>query len=264
MLIGFVATKLFRLPSWITPAICFNNTTSLPLLLIQSLDATGILSKLLMSDSDTTSAAVQRAKSYFLVCAVVGNCLTFALGPRLLDREEDLEEEDEDKQDDGVGQNGDVEQGQDGHTEDEEHTDEQTSLLPDAWVRRGREAERETYIKGKHYWDEFPPWLRSVLDFLYQFLNGPLIGAAIGAALGLTPSLHKLFFNSQEEGGFFNAWLTTSVKNIGELFASLQVVVVGVKLSSSLRKLKRGDESGEVPWKPTLFVLVIRFIIWPA
>src|SRR4051794_14557185 len=33
--IGTVATRFFKLPTWVTPAICFNNTTSLPLLLIQ-------------------------------------------------------------------------------------------------------------------------------------------------------------------------------------------------------------------------------------
>ena len=218
-----------------------------------------------MSDSDTTSAALQRAKSYFLVCAVVGNCLTFALGPRLLDREEDLEEEDPDKKDNEEEQDGDIEQGNDAHADvDERHANEQTSLLPHSVDLRFKQAERKTYVTGKHFWDEFHPWVRAVLDFLYQFLNGPLIGAAIGAVIGLTPPLHKAFFSSQEDGGFFNAWLTTSVKNIGELFAALQVVVVGVKLSSSLRKMKRGEESGEVPWKPTLFVLVIRFIVWPA
>ena len=274
MLIGFIATRLFKLPSWITPALCFNNTTALPLLLIQSLAATGILGKLLMSESDSQSDALNRAKSYFLVCSMVGNSLTFALGPRLLDGEEspDEEEEEDKKKSRGNGQeNGhaenqgsDVEQGNGQPPEDNASVDEQTSLLPDSIVQKSNQVGYKSYTSGKHYWDQFPPWLRSLLDFLYAFLNAPLIGALIGAIIGLAPPLHRAFFSPQQEGGIFNAWLTTSVKNIGELFAALQIVVVGVKLSSSLRKMKRGEDSGSVPWKPTLFVLLIRFILWPV
>ncbi|KAK5002797.1 hypothetical protein LTR39_006596, partial [Cryomyces antarcticus] len=89
MLLGLVVTRIFKLPAWVTPAIAFNNTTSLPLLLVQSLDATGILGTLLMSSSDSSSDAVARAKSYFLVNAMVGNSLTFALGPKLLNGQEE-------------------------------------------------------------------------------------------------------------------------------------------------------------------------------
>ncbi|KAL9117479.1 MAG: hypothetical protein Q9187_005983 [Circinaria calcarea] len=274
MLLGFVATRLFKFPSWATAALSFNNTTSLPLLLIQSLATTGILGKLLMSDSDNESDALKRAQSYFLVCSMVGNSLTFALGPKLLDGEESPDEgEDNDKnkpqengQEDGNAEHhgSDVEQGNGQPPEETVFIDEETSLLPDSVVRKSNQAGHKSYASGKHYWDRFPPWLRSVLDFLYAFLNAPLIGALIGALIGLTPPLHKAFFNPQQEGGIFKAWLTSSIKNIGELFAALQVVVVGVKLSSSLRKMKKGEESGSVPWKPTLFVLVIRFILWPV
>jgi hypothetical protein len=86
--LGFVLKRAFKFPAWTVPATCFNNTTALPLLLIQSLDAAGILSDLTMGGDDTTSAAVSRAKSYFLVSAMVGNSLTFAVGPKLLDDEE--------------------------------------------------------------------------------------------------------------------------------------------------------------------------------
>ena len=102
-LIGIAAHLLFGMPDWITAAIMFNNTTSYPLLLIQSLDETGILSALITTD-ETTRDAIERAKSYFLVFATVSSCLTFAVGPRLMDSEhapepsddkEDLEDEDD-------------------------------------------------------------------------------------------------------------------------------------------------------------------------
>lgn len=283
--LGLLATRLFKLPSWITPALCFNNTTSLPLLLIESLETTGILEKLIMSDSDSSSAALLRAKSYFLVNAIVGNSLTFALGPRLLDGEESPEEVEEDqKQADGrfIQTRQDAQQGyyqsserpeeqRNGHgnadnqqAEDTEEAHEETSLLPEPVVRRVQQAERSGYGIGKEQWDKLRPWTRYLLEFSYSFLNAPLIGAVIGAILGLAPPLHKAFFNSPQEGGIFTAWLTDSVSKIGGLFATLQVVVVGVKLSSSLRKMKKGEESGRVPWVPTTFVLFVRFILWPA
>lgn len=282
MLLGFVATHLLKLPAWTTPAVCFNNTTALPLLLIQSLYTTGVLDKLLMSETDTTVDALRRAKSYFLVCSVVGNCLTFAIGPKLLDGEESPDDDDhqeEDKkslesnepirhrtQDAEHGNISDSSPQNDhaGSDNEDAEVNEQTSLLPDIVIRHGREAGRAGYNVGKRQWDHLPPWAQSLLDFCYAFFNAPLIGAVVGAIIGLTPPLHKAFFNEPQEGGIFKAWLTDSLLNIGELFASLQVVVVGVKLSSSLRKMKRGEKSGNVPWVPMAFLLMMRFIIWPV
>ena len=277
MLLGFLATHLFKLPSWTTPAICFNNTLALPLLLVQSLKSTGLLDKLLLSDADTTSDALGRAKSYFLVCAAVVNCITFALAPKLLDGEESPEDQGEDKNgaesDESVRhRTQDAEQGSmldssqlDDPADSDEvvEANEQTSLLPDIVVRRGREAGRASYNIGKRQWDHLPLWAQSCLDFFYAFLNAPLIGAVVGAIIGLVPALHRAFFDELQHGGIFKGWLTDSMSNIGELFASLQVVVVGVKLSSSLRKMKRGEGGGSVPWVPLVFVLTMRFVVWP-
>ena len=277
-------TRFFKLPSWVTPAISFNNTTALPLLLIESLASTGILDQLLASDNDTVDAALMRAQSYFLVNAMIGDTLTFAMGPKLLngehapDKKEDNGDEDQERavengpperplfpheperrNGNGTGRPG----GQDIHQE-AEAPDEQTSLLP-SFINSGKlAAARYSYDKSGKAWEKFPPWLRSFLHFSYAFLHAPLIGAATGAIIGLVPPIHKAFFGDPENGGIFTAWLTDSVKNIGGLFASLQVVVVGAKLSSSLRKMKRGEHSGTVPWVPVIFVTVMRFIVWPA
>lgn len=279
MLLGWITSRVFKMPSWVTPAISFNNTTALPLLLIESLASTGILDDLLASDTDSVSSALVRAKSYFLVNAMIGDALTFALGPKLLDGEEAPEKKGEDQ---GKANNGpvrqdllpraaeDPEQGN-GHAEDNdggendaEHGDEHTSLLPDSMARGRLAAERYGYDRGKKQWDRLPRWLASTLEFSYAFLHAPLLGAVTGAIIGLAPPLHKAFFGDPENGGIFTAWLTDSVKQIGGLFAALQVVVVGVKLSSSMRKMKRGEDSGTVPWLPLVFVTVMRFIVWPA
>lgn len=81
--------------------------------------------------------------------------------------------------------------------------------------------------------------------------------------IGLVPQLHTLFFAEQEDGGYLNAWLTKSVKNVGDLFAALQVVVVGVKLSKAIRFMKKGEDSGTIPWGTFVIVTVIRLFIWP-
>ena len=40
--------------------------------------------------------------------------------------------------------------------------------------------------------------------------------------------------------------------------------MVGVKLSNSLRKMKRGEHSGTIQWQPSTIVLLVRFVIWPV
>ncbi|KAL8889874.1 MAG: hypothetical protein Q9215_002910 [Flavoplaca cf. flavocitrina] len=269
MLLGAILTKLLTLPAWVTPALSFNNTTSLPLLLVQSLASTGILEALLMSDTDTTSAAIDRAKSYFLVGAIVSNSLTFSLGPRLLDHEDAPDpDQGEAKNQQQATNPPDSTQREEQEGQTTGHTDreatEDTSLLPEYVVRRGAEAGEHGYQKGKRVWDKLGPKSRSVLDLLYAFLNAPLLGAVIGAVIGLTPPLQQAFFNDSQHGGFFNAWLTSCIKNVGNIFAALQVIVVGVKLSNSLRKMKRGEHSGTIQWQPSTIVLLVRFVIWPV
>jgi auxin efflux carrier family protein len=91
-----------------------------------------------------------------------------------------------------------------------------------------------------------------------------IIGAAIGALIGLVPALHTLFFASEDNGGYFSAWLTSALQNLGNLFAALQVVVVGVKLSKCLLRMKKGEENGHIPLSVVLTVTAARFLIWPV
>lgn len=258
---------MFKLPSWATPALTFNNTTSLPLLLIQSLDATGILNTIL-KDGESTADAINRAESYFLINAMVSNSLTFALGPRLLSIGDEDAPDDEDKDEDqGSGSeqphSQDEEQGESHRADHEGIIDEETSLLPERFVRKANRLGEQGYRRGHRQWERLPAWAQGILDFAFQFANAPLIGAAIGAVIGLTPPFHRLFFSQFNEGGYLNAWLTSSIKNIGDLFASLQIIVVGVKLSQSLRKMKRGEENGVFSWTIFSFVSFVRFFLWP-
>ncbi|TEA18383.1 putative transporter [Colletotrichum sidae] len=256
--IGMFLNKVLGMPDWVTPAIAFNNTTSLPLLLVQSLDATGILSSI-----DDSSGVVAKAKSYFLVNAMIGNSLTFALGPKLLNgQEEEAPNKDEHDQEDAE------QQGQEDLESQEEQAvehNERTTLLPRRIVVKRTRVQYSVMRKGHRYWSSLSPTTQTVLEFVYSFINPAVVGALLGALVGLVPALHRLFFNEPEEGGYLNAWLTTSIKNVGELFAVLQVVIVGVKLSKALLQFKNGSESKEsrVPMLPFLAVTVVRFIVWP-
>lgn len=142
---GWTLKKIFprHFPVWTVPAICFNNTTALPLLLIQSLETAGILNDLTMGKDDTSSAALSRAKSYFFVSCMVGNSLTFAIGPKLLDDEESPDEHHNRKKE-HMHENGRVE-GDEEHAhpincsrrtaeQQEEHVNETTTLLPERFA----------------------------------------------------------------------------------------------------------------------------------
>jgi len=261
--VGRLLTRIFKLPAWVAPAIAFNNTTSLPLLLIQSLKQTQILDAILIG-GESGSQAMDRAESYFLVNAMVSNSLTFAIGPGLLrpgDEDASDEQEGEDDEDNRQanedGESSNMERGPDGII------DEETSLLPQRITKPANRIEKRGYLKTQKWYNDLSPWLQETLNITWQFANAPLLGAIVGAVIGLTPALHRLFFSPSNEGGYLNAWLTTAIKNIGELFATTQIIVVGVKLSKSMLRMKRGEDSGEVRKGSLAIVTLIRFIIWP-
>jgi len=282
-LIGITAHLLLGMPDWITAAIMFNNTTSYPLLLIQSLDATGILSNLIVTD-ETTRAAISRAKSYFLVFATISSCLTFAIGPRLIDSEhapdppskEEIESDDEDEENGEAGYNGDDEARPNESSRLLGANLRRTSLAPISFFpSKPRESisnaiasyERRpsVLVVSKKKWKGLDDRTKWWLLFLYDFLNMPLIGAVVGTIIGLIPVLHRAFFNESDDGGIFTAWLTSSLKTIGDVFVPLPVVIAGVSLYNATQKAK-SNSSGNAgtPWLTTLFVLVVRFLIWPA
>ncbi len=272
--IGIVAHLGLGMPDWVTVAIMFNNTTSYPLLLVTALDETGILKSLVTTD-ETTREAIERAKSYFLVFATVSSCLTFAVGPRLIDSEH-APDPDEDKEDDDTSV--------DRSLEDSYQDSEETGLLggrsssiqfshpfsSNTFLVSNRRPsavppqDRRASIVPRRRWRELSPRAKWWLLFICDFFNAPLLGAALGAVIGLVPALHRAFFNTSENGGIFTAWLTASLKNIGGLFVPLPVVVAGVSLYTSMKEVRRNDQNGaKLPWLTVSFILIIRFVLWP-
>ena len=272
MALGYLLRRAFKFPAWTTPAICFNNTTALPLLLIKSLQTSGILDDLTTGPGDSSSKAVTRATSYFLFASIVSNTLTFAVGPKLLDDEESPDDDNQNTKQDNIDQSGESDEehaeprNEMGRTaeEQEDHETETTTLLPDRVARRSNHLmSRLSRNTNKHY-SQLPPWLQHGVSVLSTFFNAPLIGAIIGVVLGLVRPLQHAFFNDPGNGGIFKAWLTSSLEDIGDLFAALQLVTVGAKLSAALLKMKQGELSGQMKLGLVLTICFIRFVMWPV
>jgi hypothetical protein len=193
---------------------------------------------------------------------MISNSLTFALGPKFLDCPDDIEASDTPKDPLNSAQDAsDLEDQQEAAV----HANEETSLLlPQRAARDATTYQYHLIARCQTAFASLPTCIQKILSFLSMFLNPPFIGTCLGALIGLVPALHTLFFASQQHGGYLNAWLTASLKNVGDLFAALQVIVVGIKLSSSLLKWKKGEASGRMPWGPWATVTFVRFVLWPA
>ncbi len=109
---------------------------SYPLLLIAALDQTGIL-QVLVGPHETTAAALERAKAYFLVFATISSCLTFAVGPRLIDSEHAPEPDDDDDDKAGPQPGG---PGAGVADEDDEDDEDNSETGPQAAARVGAGA----------------------------------------------------------------------------------------------------------------------------
>ena len=269
--LGRLLCKVFNLPRWTIPAIAFNNTTSFPLLLIQSLEATPVLARLVGPGEDV-SDAVTRARTYFLVSAVVSHALTFGIGGGELNGDdEDASQNGKDSSSSCSSSDADPQERyrDDPESQDQDQSEESsapiTSLLPHIVHHHAHRAHHHTHSTLSRTLSRLPSPLASTLRAIYTFFTPPLIGGILGALIGLTPPLQALFFNPSTEGGYLNAWLTQSIKNVGQLFVTLQVVVVGVKLAEALRREKRGESgTGTLEWGPVGTVVFVRYFVWPA
>lgn len=267
---------LFNLPAWTVATVTCNNTTSLPLFLVQSLDSTGVLDSI----SSGNKNIADKLRSYFLVFAVANNIFTFGAGEPAMkgfsnegfpfsalrklrekivgktSNDEEAQGSDDDDEDDDDEQDGQRHQGSG-------HDGETTPLLPQNFIRWERRTKSRVSERAAELIEPLPEPVKKVLGLLRSFLTPTAFGATAGAIIGLVPALHKLFFDPMQEGGYFKGWLTSSLKNVGELFVTLQIIVVGVQLSLSLRSMKKGEDKGNVPWTAAVYVIGSRFVLMP-
>lgn len=188
---------------------------------------------------------VDMANGFFLVNSLVSNAATMALGPRLLAEEEE----------DPAGSGDDSEEEEDVTREDREDWErtENTPLLPKPVIAYASGVSAASHQR----FSELSPRLQRVLRAAGSILNPTLIGALIAITIALIPPLQRAFFEPTTSGGVFTPWLTSSLKNIGELFTTLQMFVVGSSLNSSI-----SSKSGRVGWRPVLAVFLVRFVLW--
>lgn len=133
-------------------------------------------------------------KSYFLVNSMVSNTLTFGLGPLLIGRYQD---------------------GEDGYRN--EVADCEETSPPPRSAASGRTA-AESRLRSA--FRALPPRAQTIFSSLAVFVTPPLLGAILAVVVWLVPALHRVFFANMQDGGWLHAWLTSSIKNVGELFGS--------------------------------------------
>lgn len=88
-----------------------------------------------------------------------------------------------------------------------------------------------------------------------------VIGAILAVVVGLTTALHRAFFADMQNGGWLHAWLTSSVKNVGELFTALQMFILGSELYKSM---DGREKVGRIPKVGLGLLFAVRFVLWPA
>ncbi|ODQ53265.1 auxin efflux carrier [Saitoella complicata NRRL Y-17804] len=237
LLLGWVGHKFFGMPGWIMAAAVFNNVTSLPLLLLESLEKTGTLEPL--AGGGSVSDALAKGKSYILVNALVNNIMRFAFGPMLIEKGE---EEDQERDEEAEGGNG------------RDNDDDRQPLL------NGRGRSNSDISRKSHDSDRsMEASTRVKKDAMTIFqkvkasMNPPLVGGLIAVFIGCIPVLHKLFFS---DDGALNPSLTQSIDKLGGLYTALQMFTLGSKLQS-----KRG---ASVPTFALIYLFAIRFLIIPA
>ncbi|EIN12010.1 hypothetical protein PUNSTDRAFT_142187 [Punctularia strigosozonata HHB-11173 SS5] len=241
--LGWVGVKLFKLPKWTIIASGRPNSNALPLLLLDALDSTGVLDALKKNDSDSSSSTMNRAKTIVLLNAIVQQCFSFAIGPEIL---EDADQEDHDRLlpgPSGIGAT----------IQDSEHV----GLLADHDGMDNTEYPSAPIKQLENipdiHWPNRILFLEKPVKKIASYLNPPLIGAIIALILGCISPVRKTVFD--EEGAFYNS-ITRAVKNLGDLFVSLQMFAVGGQLATV--------PTAYPGIKPTSFAIMVRYLAMPA
>ncbi|KII84138.1 hypothetical protein PLICRDRAFT_95497 [Plicaturopsis crispa FD-325 SS-3] len=253
-LIGWAGRYFLKLPGWAVAACAINNANAMPLLLLQSLSSTSALDSLAgWKPGETSEHAIARAKTYVLLYMIVQQSYGFLAGPGWLRLDVKTDDEEQPRP-------------QLSHIlQDEEHVglldDDELNAIP----------QQDAALAARHLTDvlQYKPDYPKIPRYLQKFgdvLNPPIVGALMALFIGLTPPLHKLMLNAGSSPLYPS--LTSSLKNIGDLFTSLQMFVLGCQLYLTRAKahnLGPDARATTTPsWRTSLFVLTVRFIIMPA
>ncbi|KAI8972186.1 auxin efflux carrier [Trametes punicea] len=254
--IGWVGKRLMNLPYWTIAASGRPNSNALPLLLLQSLEHTGVLDTL-AQPGESVSETLDRAKSLILLNAIVQQCFTFQFTPSIMrlddSRRKDQDPESQNTLRPGPGRLTSVVQDQErvGLLDDHEHDSDDS----DRTRAEGeyRHALDEIADQPDIHWPHRLRPLEKPLKKAWSYMSPPLIGAIIALIIGITPPLHKEILN--EDGALYTS-VTQAIVNLGELFVVLQTFSVGAELA-----IVPSAHPGVLAMS---WVLFVRFIIMPA
>jgi predicted permease len=254
----------WTMKNWIIAASASNNGNAMPLLLLSALGTTTAMDHV-VRNGESLDKAIDRGKGYVLIYALVQQTWTLGVVPHLLRWDKER------KAKDGP-QNDGLEDG--GITTEEETTrllddNEYDQSAPEAPRPNSSSDFRNSNSKPAHLPEHAERGLRVLkgnLSTLWtqvqRFLTPPIVGIILAVTFGLIPPLHSAFLS---KSGLFYPSLTSSVKNIGDLFTSLQMVALGGQLFEGwkLFRSKRGKSRGSI-WVGTLWVVIIRFAVIPV
>ncbi|KAI0793207.1 auxin efflux carrier [Abortiporus biennis] len=263
-LIGWAGQVILKMPHWTIVASGRPNSNALPLLLLQSLRYTTLFSEL-SSEGESVADTLDRAKSLILLNAIVQQTLTFQFAPSVLRQDRA-----------GSSKNGKARDVEDVTPklvpeststvqrvpviiQDSEHV----GLLQDTDNRNygaSCSTEYDEYSNALQGMEEIPnihwprkvEFMRAPIVATLDWMSPPLIGAIIALIIGIIPPLHSAFL---EKRGALYSSITQSLKNLGDLFAVLQTVVVGAELALVPRA-----NPGVIA---SIFTLSVRFLVMP-
>ncbi|OBZ68028.1 putative transporter C5D6.04 [Grifola frondosa] len=251
---GWLGQRMLRLPHWVIIAAGRPNSNALPLLLIQSLEHTGVLDALARPGEDA-SATLSRAKPLILLNAIVQQIFTFQLAPGVIALDDghrkDSNPENANRLRPGPGTLTSVVQ-----------DPERVGLLHDhgsddqpGGSRREHYTDALNLIKDAPnvHWPFCLSALEKPLKTLWSYISAPLIGGIIAFVIGMTPPLHKAIL---DEDGVLYSSITQSIKNLGDLFVVLQSFTVGAELA-----LVPSTHPGTLAMS---YVLAVRFLLMPV
>ncbi|EJF65242.1 hypothetical protein DICSQDRAFT_98906 [Dichomitus squalens LYAD-421 SS1] len=260
--IGYVGHRVMKLPYWTIAACGRPNSNVLPLLLLQSLDSSGVLGAI-SRDGEGSSTLLRRAKSLILLNAVVQQTFTFQLVPGIIARDKPVDEDAVERQGGGqdrlrpgpgrinpalhnaerVGLLDDI----DHHPEDSD--DSERTRTGDAY----RHALDGIADRPDYHWPHRLQFLENPVKNVAKHVSPVLLSAVVAFIIGATPPLHHAILDGD---GVLYSSLTQSVINLGELFVALQAFTVGAELA-----LVKSSDPGKLP---TVWVLFVRFIVMPG
>ncbi|CAE6493441.1 unnamed protein product [Rhizoctonia solani] len=227
--VGVVSRRALKSPRWTVAAFIFNNATSLPLLLLNSLEKTGTIEIIIGKNGGSVADAVARGRTYLLIAALVGNLGRFALGPEIMGPK---------------------------HNNDSDFPGDLTTTfrpVPTESETTPLLSTERIHDNASRAWPAIKNTAKRAWNWIRGAINPPLIAAVVAIIFGVISPLHHAFFKKGEP---LNATVIQSIDYLGKLYTALQMFVLGSKLRS-----KAGDK---LPIVSTTVLFIHRFIVMPT